>query len=80
MSSNRSKNRSLAVRPKVLEGELVDVELDALIARYGIMGAIQRRMWQRYDDKMMREIFKPECFVPGANVELPMIEIADRGN
>jgi hypothetical protein len=68
----KPKNQELALRPKVLEGELVDVDLEAALENYGLQGGIQMLLYRRYV-KMIEREFLTAGLPPG--VDGPVIEI-----
>lgn len=74
MQSNAAKNRSLALRPKVLEGHLVDVELEAAIERHGLQGGIQYLLHRRYIETIERD-FLTAGLPPGVNGPVMDIEV-----
>ena len=72
------KQDKLAIAP--LSGEVSDGRLSELLARgYQLGYAIQIVLQERYEKRLMREFFKPEAFLPGAEPTLPMVDIEPRG-
>ena len=70
------------MRPTVVEGEVSDGRLDALLTQgWRLDQAIYQLMWERMNAKFMREIFKPEYLVdlPGVDRDLPTIDLTVKG-
>jgi hypothetical protein len=73
MSPNFDK-ADLALAP--LSGEVSDGRLSELLAQgYRLDTAILTVLHERYEKKLEREFFKDQCFIPGANLELDVIDI-----
>lgn len=70
---NAAKNR-LALRPKVLEGTLVDVELEEAMAKYGVFGGIQFALHRRYIEQIERD-FLTASLPPGVDGPVKDIEV-----